>query len=213
VPWPYRDDALQLLTARAVTAAELQGIVETVEHHGVTTVVSGPLTTAQFDVFKANGFTCDRRLVVLRHDLDVLQPRGFPAPRLATSRTFAQLAELDRAAFGESWGLDAPAIERAVQATPIGQVRVVVHPEPVAYAVVGRAGPTGYLQRLAVHPAHQHQGHGSTLVNWTLRWCRRHRCSSALVNTEDTNAAALGLYRRLGFEPLADPLWVARWSR
>jgi ribosomal protein S18 acetylase RimI-like enzyme len=45
----------------------------------------------------------------------------------------------------------------------------------VAYAISGRDGRNGYIQRLAVAPEHQHHGHGLTLVTDSLRWMARWR--------------------------------------
>lgn len=213
VPWPGDRTTTQLLSVSTVSTDELTAAMAAALAAGAVRLRSGPLTDAQLAPFEACGFRVERRLIVLRATLDHPLARSGPPPRLATARWFGMLAELDVAAFGQEWGLDATAIERAVQATTVGQVRMVALPDPVAYAVVGRAGTTGYLQRLAVAPEHQGQGHGTHLVNWTLRWCRRHRCTTALVNTEDTNTVALGLYQRLGFVPDSEPLLIARWDR
>ena len=51
----------------------------------------------------------------------------------------------------------------------------------------GRAGPRGYLQRLAVHPDHQRAGLGGALVVDGLRWLRRWGAKEVLVNTQEGN--------------------------
>ena len=43
----------------------------------------------------------------------------------------------------------------------------------VGYAITGRAGEIGYLQRLAVDPGHQHEGIGTALVADGLWWAAR----------------------------------------
>jgi ribosomal protein S18 acetylase RimI-like enzyme len=82
----------------------------------------------------------------------------------------------------------------------------------LGFAVSGRAGHHSYLQRLAVDPALHGRGIGSALTMDALRWARRHRCDSMLVNTHVENSAALGLYRSLGFEELAYGLAVLEWN-
>ena len=74
--------------------------------------------------------------------------------------------------------------------------------------VHGRAGPAGYVQRLAVRPEASGRGWGSALVLDGLRWMARTGCKEALVNTHTDNARALALYERLGFRPLPDGLVV-----
>ena len=78
----------------------------------------------------------------------------------------------------------------------------------MAYAVSGRDGRNGYIQRLAVSPSHQKRGYGHALVTDSLRWMARWRVQRALVNTHIGNDAALALYHRLGFIDLSDRLHV-----
>ena len=71
----------------------------------------------------------------------------------------------------------------------------------VGYAVTGRAGTRGYLQRLAVAPATTNgRGIGTALVVDGLRWLRRWGAKEVLVNTQEANEAAVQLYEPLGFE-------------
>ena len=76
------------------------------------------------------------------------------------------------------------------------------------YAITGRAGALGYLQRLAVHPDHQHRGIGSALVTDALWWAKRRGAEAVLVNTQESNHVALALYERLGFDFEPDGLAV-----
>jgi ribosomal protein S18 acetylase RimI-like enzyme len=69
----------------------------------------------------------------------------------------------------------------------------------IGYAVTGRAGRQGFLQRVAVHPAHQRQGLGRKLVIDGLAWLKRWRVNRVVVNTPVDNRAALALYEGLGF--------------
>jgi ribosomal protein S18 acetylase RimI-like enzyme len=78
----------------------------------------------------------------------------------------------------------------------------------VAYAVTGRAGEQGFLQRLAVDPAQHRAGWGRALVTDGLRWLRRHGVTRTLVNTQLENEAALALYRSCGFSELPVGLTV-----
>ncbi len=95
-------------------------------------------------------------------------------------------------------------------ATPVRRLRVAEDgetPGVIAYALTGRAGTSGYLQRLAVTPSHQGRGIGRALALDSLHWLRRHRAERALVNTQVTNDRAFGLYVSLGFVP--DPHGLA----
>ena len=76
---------------------------------------------------------------------------------------------------------------------------IVVRGELRAFAISGRAGTRGYLQRVAVDPRARRQGFGRILVTDALGWMRRHRVTTALVNTATDNVAARALYNSFGF--------------
>lgn len=78
----------------------------------------------------------------------------------------------------------------------------------VGYAVTGRGGSQGFLQRLAADPECAGHGIGSALVLDAMRWSRRRRCRRLLVNTQQDNRRALELYTRLGFRPTPTDLVV-----
>ena len=69
----------------------------------------------------------------------------------------------------------------------------------IGYAVTGRAGRRGYIQRLAVHPEARRAGWARALVVDGLRWLRRWRADKVLVNTQEGNHGAAALYEALGF--------------
>ena len=74
--------------------------------------------------------------------------------------------------------------------------------------MTGRAGPRGYLQRLAVDPDAQRCGIGSALVADALRWLKRWGAREVLVNTQEDNGGAVALYEHLGFRREAEGLAV-----
>jgi ribosomal protein S18 acetylase RimI-like enzyme len=180
--------------------------------------LTAALPPAEQRPFLAAGFEVHERLHLLvrgLEDLPAVEPaatdlrRGHHADR-------PRILALDAAAFPPFWRLDAPGLEDALAATPSARLRVAVgagteHPI-VGYAVTGRAGPRGYLQRLAVDPPAQCAGAGGALVVDGLRWLRRWGAKEVMVNTQEGNAAAVRLYERLGFRLQADGLAVLRRS-
>ncbi len=80
--------------------------------------------------------------------------------------------------------------------------------ELLGYALAGHSGGSGYLQRLAVHPACRQQGIGTLLVHDALWWIRRRGAVTGWVNTQKTNESALRLYQKLGFTLQEHPLTV-----
>ncbi len=124
------------------------------------------------------------------------------------------MLELDGLAFESFWQFDKFSLREARRATPTSRFAVAVDSgRVVGYAVTGRAGGRGYLQRLAVDPAAQGTGVGSSLVHDCIDWLHGKGVAMALVNTQERNLRALSLYERLGFVRQREGLVVLRWDR
>ena len=80
------------------------------------------------------------------------------------------------------------------------------------YALVGAEGKTGYLQRLAVHPAFARRGIGTQLVVASIASCRQKGVRRIWVNTAARNKPAIRLYRSLGFKPLPERWRILKWN-
>ena len=105
-------------------------------------------------------------------------------------------SQVDRAAFPPFWQFDAHGLDEALRATPRTRFRAAVGPGEggaavVGYAICGRSGSRGFVQRLAVHPDAHRQGIGRGLLLDGLRWMRRRGVRRAVVNTQLGNDAAL----------------------
>ena len=133
------------------------------------------------------------------------------AIRRARRRDQSSVLAVDHAAFELFWHLDQAGLHDALRATPFRHFRVARHEadtELAGYAISGRSGPAGYLQRLAISPCQQGQGVGAALVVDGLRWMARWGATQAWVNTPQHNTGALRLYERLGFEQVPPGLQV-----
>lgn len=197
--------AYLLPTRGCPSAASVERSVRALVGGGYRAAVTSALGPAEQQPFLAAGFTLHERLHLLTRSVD-----DIPASR-ATTATLRRGRRADRAAllavdgdaFTPFWQLDDDGLVDALSATPSARLRVAVHPasrhEVAAYAITGRAGTRGYLQRLAVDPALKRQGVGSALVLDGLRWLRRWGSREVLVNTQVGNDAAVALYEALGF--------------
>jgi ribosomal protein S18 acetylase RimI-like enzyme len=124
----------------------------------------------------------------------------------------SRILSVDRAAFDDFWRFDEVGLAEALTATPVSRFRVISEADTiVGYAIFGRADDRGYLQRLAVEPGSQGQGIGSALVGDGLRWLQRRNAASVVVNTQESNTAALSLYKQLGFS--RDPVGLSVLTR
>lgn len=215
-PWRGRADVALLTTvagAPVPTVAFVRRCLDTLASRGFTSVVTGALAPAEQRAFLAAGFSQTERLHLLSHDLS---GRSRAATRGATLRKATDgdhvgVLAVDHVAFPDFWQLDELSLTDAVSATPHTRFQVAIDNTSgrvLGYAISGRSGRNGYLQRLAVDPTAQGRGLGRWLVADGLRWLARWRARQCVVNTQWGNEAALGLYEDMGFHRLPQGLAV-----
>lgn len=223
-PWRGDTTTAYLTAARGrLTATAVQRSLDVLERDGCKAALTGALAAAEQEPFLQAGFVVHERLHLLTRSLDALPAARPISASLRRGRRADRpaLLAVDATAFPGFWRLDAAALDDALAATPSARLRVATCADDrppahagatgtVGYAITGRAGPRGYLQRLAVDPSRQRQGIGVALVVDGLRWLRRWRAREVLVNTQVDNAAALALYRSLGFRLQREGLAVLR---
>lgn len=186
--------------------------VDALSAKGFSAVITSALSTGEQRAFLAVGFEEHERLALLAHDMRRLPSR--PRSRLVRGerRHATAVLELDWLAFPPFWRLANWGLDDAISATPDSRYRVALGDggEVAGYAICGRAGRVGYVQRLAVHPRSRRRGLGSALVADGLRWMGRRGVKRAVVNTQTGNDAATALYLRAGFRLEPSGLVVLR---
>ncbi len=174
------------------------------QEQGFDQIVTAALAPSEARPFLDAGFAIRERLHLLTHEL-VGMPDRVAAPEgvvLRRARRVDRPAVLgvDARSFDAFWRLDDDGVDEAVHATPTARFRVAVaRGRVVGYAICGRAGTRGFLQRLAVDPDNRRAGCGRALVLDGLRWMHRRGAERAVVNTQERNTDALRLYQELGF--------------
>lgn len=212
-PWRGRPDTAELSSVPAGAAVPpglVAMAVERARDRDYAVVVTPALPSGEWRPYLDSGFDVREELHLLAHDLLDLPDRRSTEHRRRTRRVQRRdrdrVLAIDRAAFDAFWRLDEDSLEDAVRATPSTRFRM--DRDGGGYALTGRAGDRGYLQRLAVDPASQGSGLGSALVVDGLWWLRRWRVREALVNTQTSNERAVALYERLGFRHRSEGLAV-----
>jgi ribosomal protein S18 acetylase RimI-like enzyme len=179
---------------------------------GFETVVTSALTPKDALAFVDAGFEVRERLHLLEHLGGPPPAPTAPLPRTRRGRRGdrAEVVAVDTRAFPPFWQLETAGLDDAIGATPTARFRVCDGPdgEIAGYAITGRAGRNGYLQRLAVDPTARRLGFGRALVYDALHWLHRHDVSRTLVNTQLDNARAVALYESCGFRRLPAGLCV-----
>jgi ribosomal protein S18 acetylase RimI-like enzyme len=186
------------------SAEFLKRCLATLAARGFDRVVTGALSPLEQAGFLAAGFDVEERLHLLGIDLGIdlpPVPPGCPLRRVRRHRREDVLA-VDRAAFPAFWQFDHAGLVDALRATPAVRFRAAIEPGGLVagYAICGRSGRRGFVQRLAVRPDRQRAGTGRRLLLDGLRWMQRRGATTAVVNTQVGNEAALTLYLQIGFQ-------------
>lgn len=221
-PW-HGDDRIGYLApvgdGPAPGVADVHAACERLARTGFAEVVTAAIGPLEAHGFLLAGFEVHERLHLLERGLVDLPDAPAADLRRARRRDRPRVLEIDAAAFSGFWRLDDAGIDEALSATPASRFRVAVDDGPGApilggglagYAIFGRAGRRGFLQRLAVDPVAHGRGLGRALVLDGLGWLRRRGVERVVVNTQEANERALGLYERLGFRRQSGGLAVLK---
>ena len=186
--------------------------LETLYQAGIQRIFTSALRPQEQRFFIDLGFTLHEELFLLAHTFDT--PIDSPSRHTRKFRRsdWEDVLQLDNAAFPKFWQFDRAAFTEAISATPRTRVRVDAPDTAWGFAITGRSGRLGFLQRLAVDPHHQRMGIGRSLVADALQWSRKRFVKELLVNTQIKNLSALSLYESMGFTKKHDGLAVLQWS-
>lgn len=211
--WPGDPNVAHLITEHTVepSTTQFERALELATARGARAVRTSALfPTAALNATRAGFGTIDT-LALLRLDLDEHPPPATVRHRCRPLRRwqYGTAADLDRLAFGSTWGNTATSIAEIVTATPSNRSRWVrADHSPAGFAITGRSGSNGYLQRVGVHPERRRRGIARALVGDALNWLHASAVESVLVNTGVGNHAALDLYESFGFESTGQVLTI-----
>jgi ribosomal protein S18 acetylase RimI-like enzyme len=149
------------------------------------------------------GFEPVSTTVLLEADLSTPEPRD---PRVALIRRQARVEVIEDAMPGNWWesmaiGEFRPTRYRLLSKADGGELAHATTWDMNWFGRVDGRARIGLID-LEVDPAHRRKGFGRHLVAEILRQARNDMVALVEVQTGATNAAALGLYQSLGFEPV-----------
>lgn len=212
--WPYDDHVahLVLLDHHMVpTQIDIAGWVDEASRQGALAVRTGALFPTATAAFLGAGFEVADTLTLLQRRLTDGITRASTPTRVGVGGSIrlrrlrptmlTEAAGIDRRAFSSPWANDTTALADIMTATPFHRSRSVhVDGRMVAFSISGRAGRSGYVQRLAVDPSSRRRGFAQLLLDDAVRWMQRRGVVEAMVNTAADNRPALSLYESFGFE-------------
>jgi ribosomal-protein-alanine N-acetyltransferase len=119
------------------------------------------------------------------------------------------LVSLERRCFSHPWS--ARHFREALRASPRSRVLVLRMPFApadlgrgiLAYSVVQVVADELHVHNLAVDPGHRRCGLARLLLRHALEWGRRRGARRAFLEVRPSNAAALALYRSIGFQTVS----------
>jgi [ribosomal protein S18]-alanine N-acetyltransferase len=157
----------------------------------------------------AQGFQrLDKVMTLAKSNRTLPQVNGADARiRLASEADIPAIVTVDRAAFTPHWWHSEATLRRRAFTSPYFAVAEQAG-KVVAYAEATLHLPTAHLNRIAVHPAHQHHGIGAALLHDAVCAFWRYGAKKVTLNTQTHNRTSQRLYRRFGFEPTGDSLTV-----
>ena len=229
-PWPLDESIVHLVLLdleMVPTPSDVDGwMLDAFESAPpeVRVLRTGAMFSRSADAFLERGFGIADRLALLDRDLTGggQPPRRQPVNDVSLTRLrprdLVAAADLDQAAFPAGWSHDADSLGDIASATPQVRQRIAhssrrTGRRAVGFSIAGKAGTTGYLQRIAVHPTARRHGVARALVDDAISWLMRRGAARALVNTGIDNDAALALYGAAGFERRSDELLVLEMER
>ena len=117
--------------------------------------------------------------------------------RRATENDLAALLTLESRSFSVPWS--AAAMESHLAASHTLSLLLLEENVPVGYLLAGFTPPEGDLYRVAVLPEKRRRGYARRLLDAFLAESDERDADTLWLDVRESNAAAIALYRSLGF--------------
>jgi ribosomal protein S18 acetylase RimI-like enzyme len=172
------------------------------EERGVRVVAALSMVDWFGSICAHAGFQQTHAVVVLSRPRGPLSATSQVQPaitiRQAGPADYVAIAATDLGAFTTPWQMSGEVIRQAI---PLAELITVaeVGGQIVGYQLTTPSQEGAHLARLAVLPSWQGNGIAKALVSRLIEYYNGRNIRELTVNTQDTNAASLAVYRQLGF--------------
>jgi ribosomal protein S18 acetylase RimI-like enzyme len=140
--------------------------------------------------------------------LDLL-PRCFAEEFEVSGFDAAHVRDMVNRAFGVGGRLFL-ASSRVLGMEPFRFLVAEVKGQVVGTTMVNKRGNVGYISTVMVSPDHRRKGIATMLTRSAVEYAQRRHWDKAVLHAVTTNAPALGVYSRLGFEPFEHVAYLVR---
>lgn len=197
----------EIVAAHAARPSIIRALVESVREEGFEQIASPLLNETGTKAYLKAGFRSFETIVKM-------QKKGFDCPRVrevarivpAEESYLEPLVNLERQAFPPFWWLDEESFRQFLKDHHF--LVALLKTGVVGYNISNILGEQGTIYRLGVHPGYRGQGIGSQLLAKAIGWFAEHRVNSIVLTTQKENQEGQRLYRKFGFEPLKDDLYI-----
>lgn len=157
-------------------------------------------------LLETSGFSIIQKIVVLVWN--GLLPETLPLSPKVLIRPMERadldaVVDIDKRAFDALWTISRSSMECAYLSSAHASV-AELQGEIIGYELSTANHLSAHLTRLAVNPDYKHVNIGYSLARGMLEYFQRFRITQVTVNTQQSNAASIGLYRKLGFSLTGD---------
>ncbi len=199
--------AIKGLWASPARIAAITGECATVAaDHGFGSILSPLLTIDALAPYLESGFKLAERIVVLQGLVDEVARAGGRAgvvTRAAVTEDLDAMEAIDAACFDAFWGYRRPELAEALRAEHV-IVATDASGSVVGYASCAAHGGSVTVGRLAVDPATQRRGVGTSLLASCARWAAECDAFALSLCTQEHNRASRALYAGAGLHELPD---------
>ena len=192
-PWRGGGHIAHLVVAPDVplSGAAILDCVERARAAGYDEVLTSAMGPAEGEPFVEARFTVRERLHLLTHEMDG-EPAARAAPVTRATRRDRRCGARPSTTSRSTPSGGSARSDCATRSTPrpcasSARRGPTTEPPLTGYAITGRAGNQGYLQRIAVHPARGATELGRTLVADAMHWLWRQGVMRSYVNTQLDN--------------------------
>lgn len=120
--------------------------------------------------------------------------------RPANAEDIPEIARLEAACFSQPWSESALMSEMEKESSLL--LCACKDGVLAGYCGIQTVLDEGYITNIAVFPAFRGQGAAKELVHALLEHCKTRALSFVTLEVRASNAAAIGLYSRFGFQPV-----------